>query len=509
VDLPTDSPQVHDEVVSALSAAGMHPWVWDICTGRVAWSQEIDAMFGLAKGASVTTYEAYMLSLPSEARPVVEAAIERTLTGLAPEYYVEHRVADLGEAPRWVAGRGRVVRDAEGKPLRLAGVVWDITKRKEAEAGLARVNRQWSMVREIHRQILHTQSQTELFETACHVAVDVGGFRLAWVGLVTPDGARLLPTARRGHDTAVLDALRLDLRSPVPSIDATARAAREGRHIVVNDLGLVHNLPPCMAAAYALGHKSVAALPLRQKERIVGVLTVTSDAVGAFDDEQVDMLVSLVNDLGHVLGVLDGEEQRRATEAALRSSEERYRSVFQQAFEGIFIVARSHAIVDANESSCRMLGYTREEMLQLSAEDVIHPEEFARVPIRFASIPAGGVILSERRFVRKDGSVMQGELSTKALLDGNFQVVVRDVTNRKQVQGQMLLTDRLSSLGRLASGVAHEINNPLAYVMLNLEMVSGWLRRLEHPNDPEAVVRLLAGLDDARDGAERMRRIVR
>jgi PAS domain S-box-containing protein len=210
-----------------------------------------------------------------------------------------------------------------------------------------------------------------------------------------------------------------------------------------------------------------------------------------------------------VLDLLDGEDQRRAAESALRSSEERYRAVFEQAFEGIFTVAPSHAIIDVNESACRMLGYSREELLALHAHHVIHAEDFARVPIRFSSIPPGGVVLSERRFVRKDGSVMQGELSTKALLDGNFQVVVRDVTQRKEVQAQLLLADRLSSLGRLASGVAHEINNPLAYVMLNLEMLSGRLRNLTPGAAPEAIEQLLTGIDDARDGAERMRRIVR
>ncbi len=203
------------------------------------------------------------------------------------------------------------------------------------------------------------------------------------------------------------------------------------------------------------------------------------------------------------------EEQRRAAERALRSSEERYRAVFQQAFEGIFLVDPSTAIVDVNESACRMLGYTREEMLALHARDVVHPEDLAAVPLRFQTIAPGDVIVSERRFVRKDGGVVHGELTTKALLDGRFQVVVRDVTERKQVQSQLLLADRMASLGRLASGVAHEVNNPLGYVMLNLEFLARQIDQLVTGRGGADPAQMRVAVGHALDGAERMRSIVR
>ena len=119
------------------------------------------------------------------------------------------------------------------------------------------------------------------------------------------------------------------------------------------------------------------------------------------------------------------------------------------------------------------------------------------------------MILSERRFIRKDGAILRGELSTRGLTGGNFLVVLRDVTERKQSEAQLLLTDRMTSLGRLASGVAHEVNNPLAYVMLNLELLAGRLARLAPDVPPETLAPLEKAVEDARDGSERMRRIIR
>jgi signal transduction histidine kinase/CheY-like chemotaxis protein len=156
-----------------------------------------------------------------------------------------------------------------------------------------------------------------------------------------------------------------------------------------------------------------------------------------------------------------------------------------------------------------MLGYSRGEMLTLRAQDVVHPEDLAAVPLRFATIPPGGVIVSERRFVRKDGSIVHGELTTKALLDGRFQVVVRDVTERKEVQAQLLLADRMASLGRLAGGVAHEINNPLAYLTLNLEFLGRQATQLPPDVGEGTREAMRAAIDHAREGAERVRHVVR
>ncbi len=399
--------------------------------------------------------------------------------------------------------------DIPDPPARADGEVRDVASQGQSDASLATVSRQWSMVREINRQILHARSEQELFTSACRIAVDIGGLRLVWVGLVSCEGTRIEPVARWGEDASCLDHIRVDVAETEFGRGPVATAVREGRRYVANDLGKLAVQTSWHLPALARGHRSVGAFPLRRGGRVVGALSASSGLTNAFDDEQVDILDRLADDLGYVLDVLDGDDQRRAAEAALRASEERYRAVFEQAFEGIFTVAPSHAIVDANESAARMLGYTIDELRRMRAEDVIHPEEFARVPIRFGTIPPGGVILSERRFVKRDGSILEGELSTKSLLDGNFQVVVRDVSARKQVQAQLLLSDRMSALGRLASGVAHEINNPLAYVMLNLEMLGDRIRRLAPQVDERTVAQLLRGLDDAHDGAERMRRIVR
>jgi PAS domain S-box-containing protein len=210
-----------------------------------------------------------------------------------------------------------------------------------------------------------------------------------------------------------------------------------------------------------------------------------------------------------MVGLISDVTGRRAAEVAMRASEERYRTLFVHASEGIVLVGANYRISDANESACRMLGYSHEELLTLAASAIVDPTDLAATALRFPTIPVGGVILSERRFLRKDGTLFPGEVSTKALVDGSFQCVIRDVTERKQLEVQFLLADRMTSLGRLASGVAHELNNPLAYVMLNLDLVARKVGGLAGSTSPETIDLLVRATSDARDGAERMRRIVK
>ena len=504
-DRTPQAPAPPDVAVDSFAAAGMHAWHWDVASGRVTWSPGVDALFGIPEGRSIESFDGYLSALTAEDRALVEAAIERTMRGEANDYYVEHRIVRADGVERWVAGQGRLCRDERGRPLRMEGVVWDITARKHSEASVARLRRLWSVVREINRSILRGTTEADLFAHACRIVVEVGLIPFAWVGLVSPEGDRVVPAACSGVRSDYLDGLVIEVADTPRGRGPAGTAIREGRPQVINDIATDGDFAPWRERAAVRGFRSCGAFPLRRGDQVVGVLLVYADRAGFFDEEELDLLVGLATDLSEVLG---REQRRRAAEDAMRASEERYRAVFEQAFEGIFLVDGGHAIHDANESACKMLGYTRDELLRLRAEDVVHPADLADVPIRFEVIPPGGVILSERRFVRKDRSVIQAELTTKALLDGNFQVVVRDVTERKQVQAQLLLADRLSSLGRLASGVAHEINNPLAYLTLNLSMLSTFLAKSPPAADPAPAEQARQVLESAREGADRVRQIV-
>lgn len=124
--------------------------------------------------------------------------------------------------------------------------------------------------------------------------------------------------------------------------------------------------------------------------------------------------------------------ERRQTELALRESEERYRTLVEQAADGIYIVDPSGYFLDVNTRGCELLGCTRDEVLRLRVTDPLDVEEGATTPLKLPELYAGQTTLTERRLRRKDGTAIPVEISAKLLPDGRVQGVVRDITERKQ-----------------------------------------------------------------------------
>jgi PAS domain S-box-containing protein len=169
-----------------------------------------------------------------------------------------------------------------------------------------------------------------------------------------------------------------------------------------------------------------------------------------------DITVNLIHDLNlkplRTLAVIQDITERKQAEDELRASEERYRTLVEQGSDGIFVSDSQGHYIDVNTSGCRMLGYTRDELLGLSIADVIMPEEIPRIEHEVARFADNAVITSEWKFRRKDGSSFPGEVHGRQLPDGRLQAILHDITERKVAEQALLKSE--SDLNR-AQAVGH------------------------------------------------------
>jgi len=183
-------------------------------------------------------------------------------------------------------------------------------------------------------------------------------------------------------------------------------------------------------------------------------------------------------------------------------------------------VFESDCVEYANEAALRLLGYERFEDLAgqpLSAH--MPPEERAQWDERLKALLRGEVLpVRLSRVLRRDGSVALAEVSAVMLRFGGRMAAVslaRDVTESRRMEERLRLADRMAGVGTLAAGVAHEINNPLSYVISNHQFVLEQLEQLKsllEGAEGETVATLEAlteALRDASEGAGRVRHIVR
>jgi formate hydrogenlyase transcriptional activator len=136
---------------------------------------------------------------------------------------------------------------------------------------------------------------------------------------------------------------------------------------------------------------------------------------------------------GAISAAVDVTEQVRAEEA-LRKSEEHFRFLVEQAPNGIFIADSEGRYLDVNPAGAKMLGYARDEILQLGIADVIAPEEIERVPEEVRALDENEIVRSEWKFKRKDGSIFPGEVFGRRLPDGRLQGILCDITDRKRAE---------------------------------------------------------------------------
>jgi PAS domain S-box-containing protein len=204
--------------------------------------------------------------------------------------------------------------------------------------------------------------------------------------------------------------------------------------------------------------------------------------------------------LGDALrGVVRQQSELDGSLAALRSSRHELRQLVERLPEGV-LVHRGGIVAWANASMLESLGYRAlDEVVGRNVLDFLPVEDRSALEDR-----------TEYRVLRPDGTIRQ--LQAGAVQHVEFEgvmsrlVVLRDVTEHHRLRDQLAMSERMALLGRLAAGVAHEINNPLAYAHTSIEVA---LREVAGLRDPLRTTKLDEALVRAREGTERVRGIVR
>ncbi|MGB6356739.1 MAG: EAL domain-containing protein [Steroidobacteraceae bacterium] len=214
---------------------------------------------------------------------------------------MEYRIVQHGGAVRWLSTRLFTVCDDRGQPFRVVGVSADVTERKEAEARIRRLNRVYRLFSGINALVVRAQNQDALFIDACHLAVDQGDFRLAWVGCVMAGEERVTPVAWAGDDFLVTQSFRDCIPVLLDSDDFLFAAIREQEPRVCNDLRAERQTVLYHKEMIERGFRSMITLPLVVHGNTVGCLVLATDHPGSFDAAEMQLLVELSENLSFAL----------------------------------------------------------------------------------------------------------------------------------------------------------------------------------------------------------------
>ncbi len=256
------------------------------------------------------------------------------VTGFEPSYPRSEFVSEIEEkgeikglesswikkdgTPIFVRENARAIRDVDGKTLYYDGVVEDISERKEAEDKISRLNRVYAVLSGINQAIVRIRDKQKLFEEACRIAVEVGNFKLAWIGIVNEEEQSLKIAAKAGSALEFLDLIYISFTGK-DSIGRGPMGAqlRKGYPVVRNDIEHDDIMLPWKADSLKFGIGSAATFPFMGEDRLYGGITFYSSEVGLFDPQEVLLLQELSSDIVYAMENLDRDEQRKSLQTQL------------------------------------------------------------------------------------------------------------------------------------------------------------------------------------------------
>jgi PAS domain S-box-containing protein len=381
----------------ALDVAALGAWVWDLDSDRITWDGYHEQLFGFEPDGVAGTSEAFYACVHPDDRASLMQAATRALVGDAPFYSAAFRIVRPDGVVRWMHGKGKLVRDAAGQPMRMLGTVQDITERLQAEEALRAAQEQLRLITDNVPAFIAYLDHDE---------------RYRFVNAAY-ERHRGLPRAQ------VLGRTVRELRGPIYEyLRPYLARALAGEAVTFENLYAFDAGAPALQVSY---------VPDRQPDgQVAGVYVLITD-ITAQKQAQAE-LVRLNRAL-------------ELREAALRESEEQLRAIYAHAPVGISQTSLAGQLMRVNPRFCEITGYSEAELLGSQFQTITHPEDLPTNLDLYRRLQAGEFpsYHMEKRYIRKGGQIVWTDLTGALVRDveGRPQygvAVIQDITARKEAE---------------------------------------------------------------------------
>lgn len=447
----------------ALRAGQLGVWRRDLFTGTVHWDSTLQRILGWTPDTFAETADFFFgLVHPGdrgEVRARVDEAIEKQQ-----DFHTEYRARHHDGSYRWIRSQGRPVYDERQQPVALIGVAWDFTASKQAALDQ-------EFLLELGNELSRCSDSGQLADIATkrlagylevsrcvYTEIDWQARRAQRISDYHPAGASVLGN------------------NPLAMFDRVVSEMEQGHYLAVSDV----ETDPLTAQEFEnvylrLGARALLSVPLHREGLWVANLSVGDHSVRKWVDREVILVRSVAERLWPAM-----ENARLLRE--LREQGEQLRGTFEQAAVGIAHVGLDGRWLNVNDTICEITGYSREELLALTFQDITHPDDLESDLNEYAALKRGEIrsYTIEKRYISKSGSVVWINLTVSLIRDnsGNPKYaisVVEDITARKWTESLLndsiaLAETRLQEIEAIYSGAPVGlalVDRDLRYIRIN------------------------------------------
>ncbi|MDB6169241.1 MAG: signal transduction histidine kinase, nitrogen specific, NtrB [Verrucomicrobia bacterium] len=411
-------------------------WDWNLATDQLWWNEAFETLFGFRRAEIESDIRSWTNRIHPDdlgrVKTSVHHAIEQGLQTWSSEYRFRRADGTYAE----VFDRSYILRDPNRRAHRMLGSMQDITARKRAEA-LVYGERQLLEMIAAHEPV------PDILNALVRLIEAQSPGLLCSVLLLHPDGKHFI--------TGAAPSLPAEFNATVgrgvigPAAGSCGTSVHRRQTVIVEDVATDPLWADDRAAALKHGLRASWSSPVFDANRRIiatfAIYRATPGAPSEFERQLIDAAT-------HLVSICICHQQAAA---ALRVSEENYRTLFERANDGICITAADGTLLEVNPRACEMLGLSREDLLGKNFGEFIAAEDRPKLRAGMEQLSATGANVNEYRFIRADGVPLIGETSTKILPDRRLLGIMRDVTARKAAEQQ--IRDQAEILNQARDGI--------------------------------------------------------
>uniref|UniRef100_C6E0E3 histidine kinase n=1 Tax=Geobacter sp. (strain M21) TaxID=443144 RepID=C6E0E3_GEOSM len=359
-----------------------------------------------------------------------------------------------------------------------ACLLYMLIKRSDGEASrgresLSRVNRALKTFSGCNQALVRASDELQLMQEICRTIVEVGGYRLAWVGIAEHDAWKTVrPVAQWGDRDGYLTDLGLSWGNIDHGRGPTGTAIRTCTTQIVQNIKYDPSWALWREAGVQHGFASSISLPLVGRDRAMGALVIFAAEKKAFGKEEVKLLEELSADLSYGIEALRMDAERRKAEKEILL----LASVIEQSMEGLLLLDSDGTVKYVNPAIEIITGLDAADIVGHDLATLGADEQsggFYRYLLD--ALEKGECRSGHFIHTGDDGDFYEIDATLWSIADNtgavsNYAVLIKDVTHEVKLERQLRQAQRMEAIATLAGGIAHDFNNNLASIITCTEM---------------------------------------